>query len=83
MERISWKDHVTNEAVLGIVGEHRCSVESIRNRKKEWIGHVVRGGGLLRDVIEGKMEKKRLRATKRLGMIDELYGDLYVAMKRN
>jgi hypothetical protein len=82
MERISWRDHVTNEAVLDTVGEKRCLVESIRNRKKGWIGHVVRGGGLLRDVMEGKMEGKRPRGRRRMGMIDELKGDSYGAMKR-
>jgi len=28
-------------------------------RKKNWIGHILRHEGLLRDVIEGKMQGKR------------------------
>ena len=28
----------------------------LRNRKKSWIGHVLRGNGLLREVIEGRIE---------------------------
>ena len=82
MERVSWKDHTTNEMILGAVGEKRCLVETILKRKKGWIGHVLRGGGLLRDVIEGRMEGKRTRGRPRMGMIDELKGDSYVNMKR-
>ena len=37
-----------NEAVLKIVGERQVMVDVIIQRKKNWIGHVVRGDGLLR-----------------------------------
>ena len=41
----------------------------------------MRGDGLMKEVMEGKMEGKRERGKKRIGMIDELmeneqYGDL-------
>ena len=39
-------------------------VDRIVQRKKNWIGHVLRGDGLLREVIEGKMEGKRVKETK-------------------
>ena len=54
MEKISWTEKITNEAVLKIVGERPVMVDMIIRRKKNWIGHVVRGDGLLREVIEGK-----------------------------
>jgi len=44
----------------------------IRNRKKNWIRHVLRGEGLLREVMEGRMEGKRPRGRPRKGMLDEL-----------
>ena len=31
----------------------------IAKRKKAWIGHAMRGDGLLKLVIEGRMEGKR------------------------
>jgi len=34
---------------------------------------MVRGEGLLREVMEGRMEEKRLRGIKRMGMLEELY----------
>ena len=41
-------------------------------RKKKWVGHVLRGEGLLKEVIEGRMEGKRPRARPRTGMLDDL-----------
>ena len=81
MERISWIEKITNEDVLRRVGENRSMVETIIWRKKNWIGHIMRGDGLMKEVVEGKMEGKRGRGRKRIGMIDELmeniqYGDL-------
>ena len=42
--------------MLEIVRKRRKLVETIVQRKKDWIGHVLRGEGLLREVMEGKME---------------------------
>ena len=55
--------------------------ETIVRRKKKLIGHIMRGDELMKEVMEGKMEGKRGRGRKRIGMIDELmknkqYGDL-------
>jgi hypothetical protein len=38
----------------------------LRHRKKNWIGHILRRDGLLKEVIEGRMEKKRIRGRPRL-----------------
>ena len=46
-------------------------METIVKRKKNWIGHVLRGEGLLKDAIEGRMEGKPPRGRKRIGMIDD------------
>jgi len=54
----------------------------IRNRKKNWIGHVLRGEGLLKDVVEGRMEGKRARGRPRKGMLYELMVESYGIMKR-
>ena len=47
-------------------------LEVIAKRKKAWIGHVVRGDGLLKLVIEGRMEGKRSKGRPRMGMIDNI-----------
>ena len=81
MERISWMEKIANEEVLSRVGEKRSMIETIVRRKKNWIGHKMRGDGLMKEVLEGKMEGKRGRGRQRIGMIDEFvineqYGDL-------
>ena len=82
MEKISWKDHRTNEEVLRLVDEDRQIVTTIVRRKKNWIGHIVRGHSMLKDVIEGRMEGKRPRGRPRLDMLNELKENLYDSMKR-
>ena len=82
MEKVSWRDKKTNEQVLHDVNEKRSLLEEVLKRKKNWIGHVVRGEGLLKQVMEGRMEGKRPRGRPRIGMIDDLIENSYVEMKR-
>jgi hypothetical protein len=82
MEKVSWKDKKTNEDVLKLVGESRHIVDIIIERKKNWIGHVLRGDSLMRLVLEGRMEGKRPRGRPRRGMIDDISEGSYVTMKR-
>jgi len=82
MEGVSWMDRITNEEMLNKVGEKRQLISVIRNRQKNWIGHVLRGDGLLREVMEGRMEGKRKRGRPRKGMLDELIVESYGNMKR-
>ena len=60
------------EKVLEAVVESRRIVDTIVRRKKNWIGYVVRGDGLLKFVMEGRMENKRASGRPRIGMIDDL-----------
>jgi hypothetical protein len=82
MEKISWTEMKSNDSVLELVGERRKLVETIVLRKKNWIGHVLRGDGLLREIIEGKMEGKKPRGRPRLGMLTGLKEGSFVDMKR-
>ena len=56
MEKISCTDHVRNEQVLLRVNEQRNILHEIRKRKANWIGHILRRNGLLKQVIEGKIK---------------------------
>ena len=83
MEKVSFKDTVTNEKVLKNVGENRCLLDKISSRKRNWVGHVLRSEGLMREVMEGRMERKRTRGRPRKGMLDEfLENESYAQMKR-
>jgi len=72
LEKISWSDKMKNEDVLKRVEEKSCLIRTISQRKKNWIGHVLRGDGLLRDVMEGRVIGKRRQGQPRKGMISDL-----------
>ena len=80
--KVSWRDKKTNEEVLEAIGEKRSLMDTIYNRKKNWIGHIIRGDSLMKDVIEGRMIGKRPPGRKRYGMLRELYEGSYATMKR-
>ena len=54
----------------------------ILSRKRNWIGHVVRGQGMLKQSIEERMEGRSRRGRPRIGMIDNLKESSYVEMKK-
>jgi hypothetical protein len=58
MEKISWTDRVRNEEVLHRVKEERNILHTIKRRKANWIGNILRRNCLLKHVIEGKLEGK-------------------------
>ena len=72
LEKIRWSDGISNDDVLTTVNEERCVIEIITRRKKNWIGHVLREDGLLRDVLEGIMMGKKRTSKPREGMIGDL-----------
>ena len=59
MGKVSWMDKRTNEQVLSSMDEKRSLIKTTWDRKKNWIGHVVTGDGLVKLVLEGRMEGKR------------------------
>ena len=56
--KVSWMDKRTNEQILSSMNEKRSLIKTIWDRKKNWIEHVVRGDGLMKLVLEGRMEGK-------------------------
>jgi hypothetical protein len=71
VEKISWKDRVKNE-VLHKVKEERNIVHTIKRRKANWIGHILRRYCLLKHVIEGKVEGTGRRGRRRKQLLVEL-----------
>ena len=57
MMNIKWMDRITNEEVLGRIGE-RTLWKSLKERRGQMMGHTPRHGGLLRDILEGGWERK-------------------------
>jgi len=76
MEKISWTDHVRNEEVLLRVNEQRNILHEIRERKANWMDHILRRNCLLQQVIVGKIngqiQVKRRRGRRRKKLLDDL-----------
>jgi hypothetical protein len=66
MEKIRWTDRVRNEEVLHRVKEECNILHTIKRRKANCIGHILRRNCLLKHVIEGKLEG-RIEMTGRRG----------------
>jgi hypothetical protein len=64
--KIIWTDRVRNEEVFHRVKEERNIVHTIKRRKADWIGHILRRNCLLKHVIEGTLEE-RVEVTGRRG----------------
>ncbi len=65
IEGIKWLDHITNEEVLNKVNEKRSLINTLTRRQKNWIGHVLRGNNLLKELIEGRLYGKKRRGKLR------------------
>jgi hypothetical protein len=64
VEKINWTDRVENIDVLHRGKEERKSINTIKRKKVNWIGHILRRNCLLKHVIEGKI--KEVRRQKRI-----------------
>jgi len=56
MEEISWTDRVKNDKALHRAKEEENILHTTKRRKDNWIGHILLRNGLLKHVIEGKIE---------------------------
>ena len=83
MEKIGKYQLVTNVEVLIRVNENRQILNSIRQRKYRWIGHVLRHDGLLHEIIGGRMKGKLTRGRRRIQMLHDLANDVdFVALNQ-
>jgi len=56
--------------ILDTVDENRSLMNTIQQRQKNWLGHVLRSESLLRTVLAGRMEGSRTRGRQSATMID-------------
>jgi hypothetical protein len=61
-----------NEEVYRRMEEERTLWKNIEKRRTRWIGHTLRHNGLVKNVIEGEIEGKVLRARPREKYIGHL-----------
>jgi hypothetical protein len=72
MEETNWTDRVSNEAVLHRVKEERNILHTIRRRKANWNGHILRRNCLLKYGIEGRLRGIRRRGRRHKQLLDDL-----------
>lgn len=57
--KVKWTGHKSNEEVPKMVKEKRMLIKSIRDRQKNWVGHVLRRLTFANGMVwEGGMERK-------------------------
>jgi hypothetical protein len=80
---ISWTDCVRNE-VLQRVNKDRNILQTIKRRKSNWIGHILRRNCLLKQATEGKrqgkIEAKDSRGRRRKQLLDSDEQELFALM---
>lgn len=74
MGKISWKQMMTNEDVLTLMQTERKVLKSIKERKMSFFGHIKRhrSNGILKELLEGKLEGKRPRGRPRAIWTDNI-----------
>jgi hypothetical protein len=76
VEKISWTDRVRNEEVLQRVKEEMNILQTIKIRKANWVGYILRRNCLLKHVIEGNIEGSievtGTRGRRRKQLLDDL-----------
>ena len=72
MLRISWKEHKTNEEVLNKMKTKRTLLNTIKTRKCQYFGHIIRIHHLQRLLIEGRMNGRRGRGRPRTMWTDNI-----------
>src|SRR6218665_803684 len=72
---------LSNEEVLTLVGEERSLISTIRARQRNWMGHLLRGDSLQREIMEGRMEGKRGRGRPRQKLLDWMMSEGYGKLK--
>jgi hypothetical protein len=70
LEKINWTNLVNNEEMSHTDKEERNILRTIKRRKSNWIGHILRRNSLLKLVFEGKIEATGRRRCKQL--LDDL-----------
>jgi hypothetical protein len=75
VKKIRCTDEVRNEEMLQRVKEERNILNAIKRRKIHWAGHNLRMNCLLKDVIEGIIERTNvagIRGTRPKQLVDDL-----------
>ena len=71
---INWTEHRTNDSVLSELGTERKILETVKRRKLQYSGHVIKAPSLCTHILYGFIEGKRRRRRQRRRCIDDIKG---------
>jgi hypothetical protein len=84
--KIKWTDYITNEEVLARMNCKRSLWYYIVRKRVTMVGHILRHEGLMKTVLEGRVEGKNYRGRPRLEYIEQIIKEVgcktYSEMKR-
>ena len=72
MLRISWKEHKTNGEVLHKMKTKRSLLNTMKKRKCQYFGHIIRGNGVQRLLMEGRINGRRGQGRPRTMWTDNI-----------
>ncbi len=72
MLKIPWTDRVSNEEILRRSNGQRSLLKAIRKGQMEFLGHVMRKGGLENLSLTGRIQGKRARGRQRMTYMESL-----------
>ena len=66
---ISYRDHITNDAVRDrisqFIGPYDDILTTVKKRKLKWLGHVSRSSGLAKTILQGTVQGGRRRGRQK------------------
>ena len=66
---ISYKDHITNDAIRDTIrqaiGPYDDILTTVKKRKLKWYGHVSRSSGLAKTILQGTVQGGRRRGRQK------------------
>ena len=73
---ISYKDRVTNEhvrkTIIKHIGPYEDILATVKRRKLKWHGHVTRSDGLIKVIVQGTVEGRRISDRPKKSWIDNI-----------
>lgn len=74
--KIAWTEKVRNEEVYLRMNEQKAIWKTIKERRKKWIGHIMRNNEWITTIIEGKIEGKAGRGRSRTPFMKQIIDDI-------
>ena len=74
---ISYRDHITNDAVRDrirqAIGPYDDILTTVKKRKLKWLGHVPRSSGLAKTILQGTVQVRRRRGRQKKRWENNIY----------